>query len=86
MGYYYVTRDTIIKEYGEVTPENIQAAEKRARAELETFGSYLSGENYGFTIEKDGEAIDSCWGYYGEEGIKDIEELFKETCPLGQKE
>lgn len=76
LGYYYVTRDTIIKEYGEVTPENIQAAEKRARAELETFGSYLSGENYGFTIEKDGKVVDSCWGFYGETGLEAIEAEF----------
>ena len=76
LGYYYVTRDTLIKEYGEVTPENIQTAENRARAELETFGDYLSGEVYGFTIEKDGEAIDSSWGYYGETGLEAIEAEF----------
>ena len=79
LGYYYVTREKVISEYGEVTPENIQAAENRARAELETFGIYLSGEVYGFTIEKDGDPIGSCWGYYGEEGIKAIEADFKTT-------
>jgi hypothetical protein len=79
LGYYYVTREKVISKYGEVTPENIQTAENRARAELEAFGIYLSGDVYGFTIEKAGEVIDSRWGYYGEGGIKGIEELFKET-------
>ena len=79
LGYYYVTRERVIKEYGSITPEKIQGAEKRARAELETFGEYLSGEVYGFTIEKDGEALDSSWGYYGDSEIEYIEELFKET-------
>ena len=86
LGYYYVTRERVIKEYGSITPENIRTAEKRARAELEAFGSYLSGENYGFTIEKDGEVIDSCGGYYGEGGIEDIKELFKETVNREYKE
>jgi len=76
LGYYYVTRDTIIKEYGEVTPENIQAAENRARAELEAFGMYLSGDVYGFTIEKAGEVIDSRWGFYGETGLEAIKAEF----------
>lgn len=79
LGYYYVTREKVISKHGEVTPENIQTAENRARAELEAFGIYLSGDVYGFTIEKAGEVIDSRWGYYGEGGIKGIEELFKET-------
>ena len=79
LGYYYVTRERVIKEYGSITPENIQAAENRARAELETFGMYVSGDVYGFTIEKAGEVIDSHWGFYGETGLEAIEEIFKET-------
>jgi len=86
LGYYYVTREKVISEYGEITPENIQTAENRARAELETFGMYLSGDVYGFTVEKGGEAIDSCWGYYGEKGIEDITELFKETVTREYRE
>lgn len=76
LGYYYVTREKVISKYGEVTPENIQAAEKRARAELETFGMYLSGDVYGFTIEKAGEVIDSRWGFYGETGLEAIKAEF----------
>ena len=79
LGYYYVTRERVIKEYGSITPENIQDAENRARAELEAFGMYLSGDVYGFTIEKAGEVIDSHWGFYGETGLEAIEEIFKET-------
>lgn len=76
LGYYYVTREKVVSEYGEVTPENIQTAENCAQAELETFGEYLSGEVYRFTIEKAGEVIDACGGFYGEEGIGVIEAGF----------
>ena len=76
LGYYYVTRERVIKEYGSITPENIQDAENRARAELETFGMYVSGDVYGFTIEKAGEVIDSHWGFYGETGLEAIEAGF----------
>ena len=47
-------------------------AEERAEALVDTWNEYLSGEVYGFVSEDEyGEQIDSCWGYYGEDGIKD---------------
>lgn len=47
-------------------------AEKRASNLVDTWNEYLSGEVYGFVSEdEDGEQIDSCWGFYGEDGIKE---------------
>ena len=37
----------------------------RMRAEVEEYDHYLQGEIYGFTLYKNREEIDSCWGYYG---------------------
>ena len=37
----------------------------RMRAEVEEYDQYLQGEIYGFTLYKNREEIDSCWGYYG---------------------
>ena len=34
--------------------------------EIKTFNQYVSGEVYSFTIEEDGEIIDSCCGFYGD--------------------
>jgi hypothetical protein len=35
---------------------------------VETWNTYLSGEVYGYQIDdKDGEEVDACWGFYGEE-------------------
>jgi hypothetical protein len=36
------------------------------QGEVETFDQYLRGDVYGYTItDKDGDEVDSCWGYYG---------------------
>lgn len=37
----------------------------RMRTEVEEYDYYLHGEVYGFTLYKNREEIDSCWGYYG---------------------
>lgn len=52
------------------------------RGEVETYSAYMSGEVYGFQIVElsdpddpdSGEIADSCWGYYGDDGIKAIRE------------
>lgn len=35
-------------------------------AEVKEYDSYLAGEVYGYVIERDGEHVDSCWGYVGD--------------------
>ena len=41
------------------------------KGEVETYDKYLTGEVYGYTItDKDGEELDSCWGYYGLDDIR----------------
>jgi hypothetical protein len=46
-------------------------AEKLARSLISTWNDYLSGAVYGFHLEnKQGEVIDSCWGYYGDYDAK----------------
>jgi hypothetical protein len=41
---------------------------------MRVFDQYLRGEVYRFTVkDEDGNIIDSCGGYYGDEGIADIE-------------
>ncbi|MEI6084003.1 MAG: hypothetical protein WCS70_06845 [Verrucomicrobiota bacterium] len=42
-------------------------AEKYARALIETWNQYLSGDVWGYVVEKDGEHVDSCWGFFGRE-------------------
>lgn len=35
--------------------------------EIELFDQYIRGDVFGFIVEEDGEEIDSCWGFYGED-------------------
>jgi len=49
-----------------ITKEFKEKSIEIAKSELETYSQYLNGEVYGYnTYDKDGEDIDSCWGYYG---------------------
>lgn len=42
------------------------SAERYAKAHIEEWNQYLSGDVWGFVIETpDGEDVDSCWGHYG---------------------
>lgn len=68
LGFIFVTRDTLLKEYGgkRVTPKIIETAERVLKNEIETLDQYVKGEVYGFKTKIDGEDGDSCWGFYGD--------------------
>jgi hypothetical protein len=61
--------EDIRKEYNvkRVSKKMRAKIEKYLTGEVETYDQYLTGEVYGFTIEKgeDEEHVDSCWGFYG---------------------
>lgn len=44
-----------------------EKAREWLRGEVEIFDQYLRGDVYGFIVEEDGEEVDSCWGFYGED-------------------
>lgn len=44
-----------------------EKAREWLEAEIELFDQYIRGDVYGFIVEEDGEEIDSCWGFYGED-------------------
>lgn len=69
VGYIYVTRETIIKEWG----KNGKAkAEKSLQGEVKEYDQYLTGDVYGYVVETpNGEHLDSCWGFYGLDYIKE---------------
>ena len=50
-------------------------ANKRALGLINTWNEYLAGDVYGYQIETPkGEEIGSCWGFYGDDGIKRLTE------------
>lgn len=67
VGFIYVTKDQLEK-FG--TPAD--KAEQQLNAEVETYDQYLRGDVYGYVIEdEDGEHVDSCWGFYGSDYVRE---------------
>jgi len=69
VGYIYVTKETILKEFGGkiLTKKLKENMIKHLICEVEVYDKYLRGEVYQFTIKKDNEIMDSCCGFYDEE-------------------
>lgn len=68
IGYIYVTKEDIKKEYGtdKITPELREIINRVLNGEVSEYDQYLTGEVYGYQPEDpSGEIIDSCWGYFG---------------------
>lgn len=82
VGFIYVTKETIRKEYGvkRITKEIIEKVTKVLKGEVETYDQYLTGDVYGYRVSKvekcdkgheHDEEVDSCWGFYGEESVEE---------------
>ncbi len=67
VGFIVATAEAIRKEWD----VRRISAKLRAKArdilvqEVKTYDQYLQGEVYGYVVERDGEHVDSCWGFYG---------------------
>lgn len=83
IGFIFVSKEKLRKEYGvkRITKDIIQKAEKCLLGEVNTYDQYLTGDVYGYkVIDEEGNEEDSCWGYYGEDSIKDE---FKHELVMG---
>lgn len=69
VGFIYATKEAVKKEYGvkRLTKKILEQAEKLLRGEVETYDQFLTGDVYGYIVEKDNKHLDSCWGFYGED-------------------
>lgn len=55
-----------------LTDECKEKAQKYMRGEIETWEQYFQGDVYGVVVhDKNGEVLDSCWGFYGYDYAKD---------------
>lgn len=73
--YAVVHREQLKKEYldfGYSMRKALYYARQCAKGEFETFKAWADGEVYGYVVkDEDGEVVDSCWGYYGDDGEKE---------------
>ena len=73
VGIIYVSKEHVKNEYGWKTLTKFRQfkIENQLRNEIKTFGDYLTGNCYYYTIEDDnGNTLDSCGGFYGYEHKK----------------
>lgn len=77
VGYIYVTKETVREQYGwkVITASRLEKIVQHLLNEVKTYDDYLTGNVYGFILECAicEEQIDSCWGFYGDNAIKDIQ-------------
>lgn len=68
-------------EWERITAKRRKQIEAYLRGEVETYDQWLQGDVYGYTIETDKdeegwedlpEIDDSCWGFYGDDGVQQL--------------
>ena len=70
VGFIYIGRETVLKEFGHkrITAKIREKLTTYLENEVKTYDAYMTGEVFGYEVCKDGEVLDSCGGYYGDEG------------------
>lgn len=94
VGYIFVTKDTIRREYGwkRLSPARVAKVKHYLKGEVEVYDQYLTGDVWGFrTFDVAGEEVDSCWGFFGSDpttnGIADhLDTPYLELAKTGQYE
>jgi len=68
VGIIYCNLDTIRKEYNvkRISKALRERVAKTLKSEVAVYDDYLTGNVYGFSIEKDNEITDSCYGFFGD--------------------
>lgn len=74
LGYVWISKEKALEEFRTRRVGRTQrrfTAQMRAKtlkmleATITVMNQWLTGDVYGWAVEKDGEVLDSCWGYYG---------------------
>jgi len=86
LGYIYVTKERVRKEYGvkKISSKLLDKVSEILLAEIEEMDCYLRGEVYCVCTEENEEVVDSICGIYGYDNLKQYltNELPKEFQPL----
>ncbi len=71
IGFIAISKEKVRTEFGwkNITKSRKKQLIKSLESEVETYDSYLRGEVFGFEVkDNNGEIIDSCYGFYSQEG------------------
>lgn len=73
VGFIYADKEAIRKNWGikAVSKKHLEQTASILQSEVKTYDQYLTGDVYGYVItDEEGEVVDSCWGFYGEDEAK----------------
>lgn len=87
VGVIYVPLSKVREEYSvkRVTKKVRDQALSCLEGEVIDYNNYLQGNVYGYVIrDKDGEHVDSCWGYFPDRGGDGLEYLRKEATEIAE--
>lgn len=84
LGYVFTTGKKAVEFFGgkKLTKAIVKKIYESLQQEMDTYNEFLSGEVYGYYVQ----SIDSCTGYYGEEGIKTMIQEAKDSIDFHIKE
>jgi len=79
VGFIYVSMERARKEWSGTDEEIREKAEKYLRSEVEEYDQYLTGDVWGYRIfetaseedDEEGEELESCWGFFGDDVCKE---------------
>jgi hypothetical protein len=69
VGFIYIEKEKVRKEYSikQIKKKNLEEVLEMLRNEVAIYDDYITGNVYGYNIQKDGEDCeDSCWGFFGD--------------------
>lgn len=68
VGFIYVRLEDVRQAFNitRVSKQTRKRAEDALRCEIAAYHDYISGNTYGYTVEYEGEIIDSCWDFGGD--------------------
>jgi hypothetical protein len=73
IGVIFVSRKKVREEYSwkVITKKRKDQIIQYLKNEITTYDQYIRGDVYGYrVIDSDGEELDSCWGFFGEDPTK----------------
>lgn len=77
IGWVFITRKAVKNRMGwkRITKGRKEQLRKWMNQEVEEYDAWQRGECYGFIVKYDGEDVDSCFGYIGDNGFKHMMEF-----------
>lgn len=71
VGWIFVSRKAALENWGKSNKTSNKSLEARVNkyinASVKEYDDYLRGEVFGYSVKKDEEELDSCWGFIGRE-------------------